>query len=675
MTSTGRSARRIEELRDEIRRHDRLYYVEANPEVSDLEYDRLFSELRELEREHPDLVSSTSPTQRVGGEPLDGLQPVIHQLPMLSLDNSYSKDDLEAWYERMRRGLGGDPGDLAAELKIDGVSISLTYENGRLATAVTRGNGLVGDDVTAAARTIRNLPLELENGPPLLEVRGEVHMPRSVFRDLNSHRSERGEDLFANPRNATAGAIRLLDSKETARRRLSVWCYQVARAEGWPLVSHVENLERLQSSGFPVSPGFARFDGLAEVEAFVDHWEGRRSELDFETDGIVVKLDSIEQQQLVGATARAVRWAVAYKFPPEGVTTRLEEVIVQVGRTGVLTPVAVLDPVKVAGSTVSRATLHNFDEVARLDLRVGDLVWVAKGGDVIPKIEGVVHAERPAATVPIPVPKACPSCGTPVVRDAGEVALRCPNPQCPAVVASRLRHFVSRGAMDIEGLGSKLLDQLARDGLITDPASLWDLRVDELHELPGWGETSATNLVDELGRARNTPLHRLLFGLGVPHVGERAAKLLAQRFGNLEGLAGATAEELEEVDGVGPVMAAAVVDWFAEAGNLKLLERLRSRGVDPRQDVSVTDGTAPLDGLVFVMTGTLSRPRDEFRDRLEEFGAKVGSSVSRRTSALVAGEGSGGKLAKAADLGVEVLDEAGLEALVLERSGRLLWEQ
>ena len=436
MTSTGRAAWRIEELRDEIRRHDRLYYVEANPEVSDLEYDRLFSELRELEREHPDLISSTSPTQRVGGEPLDGLQPVIHQLPMLSLDNSYSKDDLEAWYERMRRGLGGDPGDLAAELKIDGVSISLTYEDGRLATAVTRGNGLMGDDVTAAARTIRNLPLELENGPPLLEVRGEVHMPRSVFRDLNSRRSERGEDLFANPRNATAGAIRLLDSKETARRRLSVWCYQVARAEGWPLVSHVENLERLQSSGFPVSPGFARFDGLAEVEAFVDRWEGRRSELDFETDGIVVKLDSIEQQLLVGATARAVRWAVAYKFPPEGVTTRLEEVIVQVGRTGALTPVAVLDPVNVAGSSVARAPLHNFDEVARLDLRVGDLVWVAKGGDVIPRIEGVVHAERPADTVPIPVPEACPSCGTPVVRDAGEVALRCPNPQCPAVVAS-----------------------------------------------------------------------------------------------------------------------------------------------------------------------------------------------------------------------------------------------
>ncbi len=675
MTTPGRAARRIEELREEIRRHDRLYYVEANPEISDLEYDRLFSELRELELDHPELVSSTSPTQRVGGEPLTGLESVTHQMPMLSLDNSYSKADLETWYERMGRELDGEPGDLAAELKIDGVSISLTYENGRLVTAVTRGNGLVGDDVTAAARTIRNLPLELEGGPPLLEVRGEVHMPRSVFRELNRQRGERGEDPFANPRNATAGAIRLLDSKETARRRLSVWCYQVARAKGWPLVSHVENLERLRSVGFPVSPGFARFDGLAEVEAYIDHWQGRRTELDFETDGIVVKLDSIERQRFVGATARAVRWAVAYKFPPEGVTTRLEDVIVQIGRTGVLTPVAALDPVRVAGSTVSRATLHNFDEVARLDLRIGDLVWVAKGGDVIPKIEGVVLTQRPADAAAVVVPETCPSCGTPVVNDSDEVALRCPNPECPAVVASRLRHFVSRGAMDIDGLGGKLLDQLARDGLITDAASLWDLRVDDLRELAGWGETSGTNLVEELDRARGTQLHRLLFGLGVPHVGERAAKVLAQRFGSLEGLAGATIEELEEINGVGPVMAAAVRDWFTEAGNLALLERLRSRGVDPRQEVAEPDGGPPLDGLVFVITGTLSRPRNELRDRLEELGAKVSTSVSSRTSTLVAGEGSGGKLAKARALGVGVVDEEGLEALVLERSGRRLWEQ
>jgi len=675
VTAPGRVARRVEELRDEIRRHDRLYYVEANPEISDLEYDRLFSELRELESEHPDLVSPTSPTQRVGGEPLTGLQPVTHQLPMLSLDNSYSKAELRAWYERMGRELGGEPGELAAELKIDGVSISLTYENGRLARAVTRGNGLVGDDVTAAARTIRNLPLEVENGPTLLEVRGEVHMPRSVFRDLNQLRSERGEDQFANPRNATAGAIRLLDSKETARRRLSVWCYQVARAEDWTLVSHVENLERLHAAGFPVSPGFSRFKGVREVEAFIDHWQGRRSELDFETDGIVVKLDNIERQRMVGATARAVRWAIAYKFPPEGVTTRLVDVIVQVGRTGVLTPVAVLEPVRVAGSTVSRATLHNFDEVARLDPRVGDVVRVAKGGDVIPKIEGIVLSERPADAAPIVAPGTCPSCGTPVVKDADEAALRCPNPECPAVVASRLRHFVSRGAMDIDGLGGKLLDQLASDGLITDAASLWDLRVDDLRELPGWGATSASNLVDELERARTRPLHRLLFGLGIPHVGERAAKVLAQRFGSLDGLVGATTEELEEVDGVGPVMASAVVEWFAAPRNQDLLERLRSRGIDPRQDVVEADDGPPLDGLVIVITGTLSRPRTEFRERLEEMGAKVGSSVSRQTSVLVTGDGSGGKLAKAAALGVPVVDETGLDALVLERSGRRLWEQ
>ncbi len=675
MTSGGGAALRIAELRDEIRRHDRLYYIEAKPEISDLEYDMLFAELKTLEEEHPDLVISTSPTQRVGGEPLDELHQVTHQLPMLSLDNSYSKDDLLAWYERMRRELGEEPGDLAAELKIDGVSISLTYESGRLATAVTRGNGQVGDDVTAAARTIRNLPLEVEGAPSLLEVRGEVHMPRSVFAELNKRRSERGEDIFANPRNATAGAIRLLDSRETARRRLSVWCYQVARADGWSLTSHVENLEHIQAAGFPVSPGFVRLKGLTEVEAFIDQWEKRRSDLDFDTDGIVVKLDSIEQQRTVGATARAVRWAVAYKFPPEGVTTRLEDVVVQVGRTGVLTPVAVLHPVRLAGSTVSRATLHNFDEVARLDVRIGDLVWVAKGGDVIPRIEGVVLTDRHADVLPIPIPKNCPSCGTPVVQDAGEVALRCPNPECPEVVASRLRHFVSRGAMNIEGLGGKLLDQLAREGLITDPASMWDLRVDRLQELPGWGETSATKLMDELERARTTPLHRLLFGLGVPHVGERSAKLLAQRFASLEGLTAATTEELEEVDGVGPVMASAIVDWFSGSGNRALLERLRAHGVDPRQEVPEPGGRQLLDGLSFVITGTLSRPRDKIRERLEELGARVTSSVSKRTSALVAGEESGGKLAKARALGVPVVDEAGLDALVLDRSGRHLWEQ
>ena len=672
-------ASRIDELRRLIRHHDRLYYTEAAPEISDFEYDRLFDELRRLEQEHPQLVSATSPTRRVGGEPLEGLQQVAHGTPMLSLDNSYSRDDLRAWHRRMCRELGAAPAGLAGELKIDGVSISLVYEHGRLARAVTRGDGLVGDDVTANARTVRGLPLEVEGAPALLEVRGEVFMPRSVLELLNRRRREEGEPEFANPRNATAGAIRLLDSRETARRRLSIWCYQVERGEGWRLDSHVASLERLRAAGFPVSPAVTRCNDLDEVEAYIEEWQGRRSELDFDTDGIVVKLDSGVQREAVGSTARAVRWAVAYKFPPEGVTTRLLDIVVQVGRTGVLTPVAILEPVAVAGTTVSRATLHNFDEVGRLDARIGDTVWVAKGGEVIPKVEGVVLADRPEDTEPYPIPDCCPVCASPVERRAGEVAVRCPNPVCPAVVASRLRHFVSRGAMEIEGLGGERLDQLARVGLVTDAASLWDLRVDQLEQLPGWGEVSAAKLVAELDAARVRPLERLLFGLGIPLVGERAARALARAFGSVARLAAATAGELEEVEGIGPVMAASVLRWFADPGNGALIARLRERGVDPVEEVAAAaegqEADRQLDGLTFVVTGVLSRPRPELRDRLEQLGATVTGSVSARTSYLVAGSDAGSKLARAQELGVAILDEAGLERLVEERTGRALWQR
>ena len=469
-------ASRIDELRRLIRHHDRLYYTEAAPEISDFEYDRLFDELRRLEQEHPQLVSATSPDptgrRRAARGAAAGRPRHADAVPRQQLLQGRA---LRAWHRRMCRELGAAPAGLAGELKIDGVSISLVYEHGRLARAVTRGDGLVGDDVTANARTIRRLPLEVEGAPALLEVRGEVFMPRSVLELLNRHRREEGEPEFANPRNATAGAVRLLDSRETARRRLSIWCYQVERGEGWRLDSHVASLERLRAAGFAVSPAVTRCSDLDEVEAYIEEWQGRRSELDFDTDGIVVKLDSAAQREAVGSTARAVRWAVAYKFPPEGVTTRLLDIVVQVGRTGVLTPVAILEPVAVAGTTVSRATLHNFDEVARLDVRVGDTVWVAKGGEVIPKIEGVDLALRPPGAEAYPIPVRCPACATPVERRPGEVAVRCPNPACPAVVASRLRHFVSRGALEVEGLGGERLEQLAREGLVSDAASLWDL--------------------------------------------------------------------------------------------------------------------------------------------------------------------------------------------------------
>ena len=655
-----RCARRAEELRRLIRYHDHRYYILAAPEISDFEYDQLFAELRELEDRRPELASPSSPTQRVGGEPLEGLDQVEHAVPMLSLDNSYSRDELHSWHDRVCRELGYPPNAFAAELKIDGVSISLIYVGGRLEHAVTRGDGLVGDDVTANARTIRQLPLQVDGLPEMVEVRGEVYLARSVFDDLNRDRRAEGERELANPRNAAAGAIRLLDPREASRRHLGVWCYQLARSDGHEEDSHVAALEWLGDLGFPVSPGLELCSGIAEVEAFIERWEARRKDLDYDTDGIVIKVDRESERAALGSTARSVRWAVAYKFPPEGRTTKLEDILIQVGRTGVLTPVAILEPVPIAGSTVSRATLHNFDEVARLDARVGDTVWVTKGGEVIPKVVGVVHSERPSGSEAFTAPAACPVCETPVERQIEEVALRCPNPICTAVVGARLRHFVSRGAMEIEGLGGRSLEQLVAAGLVTDEASMWDLESETLAELPGWGEISAANLLGELDEARTRPLNRLLFALGIPHVGERAAKVLAARFGSIDGLIAADPEALEALDGVGPVIAASVTRWFDEDRNLTIVHRLAERGVDPHEQVEDAGDVKVLSGSTFVITGALSRPRRELKEALEKLGATVAGSVSSKTSYLVAGENAGSKLAKARELGVEVLDETGL---------------
>jgi len=665
--------RRVKELRRLLRRHDHLYYVLAAPEISDFEYDQIFQELQRLEEAHPELQSPNSPTQRLGDRALDGLVQVAHAHPMLSLDNSYSKDELRAWYARAERELGRDPGDLAVELKIDGVSISLVYEEGRLARAVTRGDGTVGDDVTANARTIRGLPLVLEAAPSLLEVRGEVYMARSTFAELNLARRTAGEPELANPRNATAGSIRLLDSREAARRRLSLWCYQLGRAADHESTSHVEDLRWIADFGLPVCPHLRLCSTLDETEAFIDKWEEGRKDLDFDTDGIVVKLDGEAERAVLGATARAVRWAIAYKFPPEGRTTVVRDVVVQVGRTGVLTPVAELEPVALSGSTVSRATLHNFDEVERLDLRIGDTVWVTKGGEVIPKVVGVVGSERPDHAAPVVAPTNCPSCDTRAVREEGEVALRCPNQRCPAVVAARLRHFTSRGAMEIEGLGGKKLDQLVAAGLVTDEASLWDLDGEVLADLPRWQETSANNLLAELDAARSRPLHRLLFGLGIPGIGERVAKQLARRFPSLSALAAAKIEEIEAIDGVGPSLSNSLTRWMGDDRNRELMDRLRSRGIDPEESGIEDVGAQPLTGMIVVVTGTLSRSRREVKERLESLGAKVVGSVSKKTTHLVAGADAGSKLAKAREIGVEVVDEDAIEDLLKERGGDPLW--
>jgi DNA ligase (NAD+) len=659
-------AARAEWLRREIRRHERLYYVLAAPEISDFAFDQLLSELRRIEEEHPELATPDSPTRRVGGEPVAELAQVPHGVPMLSLDNSYNESELEEWFARAERALGRAPSALVAELKIDGVSLSLTYEDGVLARAVTRGNGEVGDDVLENARTIRVLPLALPDPPRRVEVRGEVYMPRAVLEAINRQRGEEGEEPFANPRNATAGAVRMLDPRQCAARRLSFFAYQIARIEGLEIAGHADALGRLASWGFAVNPGWQRCGGLAEVHEFIAAWGARRSSLPFDIDGVVVKVDLFAEQAALGATSKFPRWAVAYKYPPEGVRTTVRGIVVQVGRTGALTPVAELEPVRLAGSTVSRATLHNADEVARLDVRVGDTVWVAKGGDVIPTVVAVDASRRGTGAAPFRMPESCPACATPVAREPGEIVIRCPNRACPAVRRQRLRHFVSRAGMDIEGLGSSLIDQLVGEGLAADPASLWSLDPGRLAALPGWGERSAEKLKAQLEAARSRPLWRLLVGLGIRHVGERAAKVLARRFGSVAALAAASQGELLEVPGIGPTIAASVAAHFADQEQAALVERLREHGIDPR-DESESRVSRPLAGTTFVLTGALSRPREEVAALLEGAGARVVDSVSKRTTFVVAGSDAGSKLRRAGELGVAVLDETALAALLAEK--------
>jgi DNA ligase (NAD+) len=660
---------RLAHLRREIRRHERLYYVEARPEISDRKFDLLVKELERLEAEHPELIVPDSPTQRVGGQPLETFEQVEHVPPMLSLDNTYSEEELADWYRRLLKLSGeADPMDLTVELKVDGVSISLLYERGVLSQAATRGNGLAGDLVTANVGTIRVLPLEVEGAPPRLLVRGEVYMPRSVFRELNERRKLAGEQLYVNPRNTAAGTIRLLDSRTVAERRLAAIVYDQIEPGGSG--SHAANLEHLAEMGFPVHSGWRRCRGLDAVRSYLEQWRERRSELDFDTDGVVVKVDALALRERVGRTSKSPRWAVAYKFASEQAETRVLEIAAQVGRTGALTPVAELEPVFVAGTTVRRATLHNYEDLSRKDVRVGDVVLIEKGGDIIPKVVEVRLDQRPAGARRYRPPEHCPVCGHGLVRSSGEVALRCVNAGCPAVVRESIRHFVSRNAMDIEGLGERLIDQLADAGLIVDYASLYDLPLVEarLVELEGWGQKSVDNLFGQIERSKQRGLERLLYAVGIRFVGERVATLLAEHFGALEAVAAASAEELEAVEEVGPKVAGSVVAFFADAANRARIERLRAAGVrttalrrrQPR-------GDSPLSGKTVVLTGALDRfTRDEVKARLERLGARVVGSVSKKTDYLIAGADAGTKLERARELSVEILSEADLVRLLGE---------
>jgi DNA ligase (NAD+) len=659
--STSDPRARARELRDEIRRHEHLYYVLHAPEISDEQYDRLEKELRELEARHPELVTPDSPTQRVGEKPSEEFPSFTHRVPMLSLDNTYSEDELREFQERIYRIVGKRLIEYAAELKVDGLSMALHYEDGLLVRGVTRGDGFRGDDVTPNVRAIRAVPLKLR-GPELpaeLEVRGEVFLPRSRFEAMNREREEAEEEPFANPRNAAAGTIKSLDSRLTASRGLDVYVYSIAHVKGVTIRSQWEALEKMRSWGLKTNPTSRLCRGLDEVLGFCEEWREKRDSLQYEIDGVVVKVDLFSLQQELGYTSKFPRWAIAYKYPARQATTVVQAIEAYVGRTGKLTPVAHLDPVFLAGSTVARATLHNEEEVARKDVRVGDSVVIEKGGDVIPKVVRVVEEKRPAGTAPWSPPTTCPVCGTDLVKPEGEVDRRCPNSSCPVQVEQRLQHYAGRSAMDIEGLGEALVHQLVETKLVQDFADLYHLRErrDELIGLERMAEKSADNLLENIERSKGRELRRLLFGLGIRFVGERAAMLLARHFRSLHALGRASVEEIDALYEIGPTVAGSVRDWFASEANRRLVERLEEAGVRTDEPVGGTTSLT-FQGQQIVLTGGLdTMTRDEAKAAIEARGGRVTASVSRKTSAVIAGRDAGSKLDRAKELGVDIWTE------------------
>ncbi|MBX6353445.1 MAG: NAD-dependent DNA ligase LigA [Thermoflavifilum sp.] len=645
------AARRIEELRRDIEYHNRRYYVLDDPAISDAEYDALMQELMALEAQYPDLVTPDSPTQRVGGEPAAGFAKVRHEIPMLSLANAYSVEDLREFDRRVRDALG-DEVRYVCELKIDGLAVSLRYENGLLVRGATRGDGEMGEDITANIRTIRNVPLRLSQ-PVTGEFRGEAYMPKTAFAALNAQREAAGEPLFANPRNAAAGSLRQLDPRIAASRRLAVWIYNVAQADGVQLGSHSEALRWAAELGLPVNPEYRVCDRIDEVMAYIESWAERRHELPYATDGMVIKVDSLAQQQRLGATAKSPRWAIAYKYAAEEAETVLRDIELSVGRTGAVTPTAVFDPVFLAGTTVTRASLHNEDLIREKDIRIGDTIVVRKAGDIIPEVVRSLPEYRKGEEQPFSMPRECPACGAPLERLPDEAVWRCVNPRCPAQIREGLIHFCSRDAMNIEGLGEQWIGQLLDQGLVRDAADLYRLRKEDLLPLERMGDKLAQNLLDAIERSKENSLERLLFGLGIRHVGEKAARILARSFGTMDRLMEARVEELTAIREIGPKMADSIVRFFQNPGARALIERLREAGVNMRylgQETVATEGS-PFAGRTFVLTGTLAQfDRKTASGMIERLGGQVAGSVSRNTDVVVAGEKAGSKLAKAQQL-------------------------
>ena len=663
-TAAKTIAAEIRKLREEVLRHEELYYVHDRPEISDVEYDALVERLRALEEEHPEFRAPDSPTLRVGGRPAEGFAEYVHRRPMLSLDNSYNIEDLRAFDERCRRLADGRAFEYVAELKIDGLSLSVHFEHGVLVRGVTRGDGRVGEDVTPNVRTIRSVPLRLKGaagGEAEVEVRGEAYLSRKAFERINAEREEAEEAKFANPRNAAAGTIRQLDPKVVARRRLDLFAYDVLRGERKPFQTHWEALEWLAAAGFTVNPHRAKCPDIEQVIAFCNAMEAERDRLAYEIDGVVVKVDSTALQDEFGATAKAPRWAIAYKYPARQATTQVESIIVQVGRTGALTPVANLTPVQLAGTVVARATLHNEDEIRRLGVKVGDWVNIEKSGEIIPKVLSVVTSRRTGEEKSFRFPKKCPVCGGVVSRPEGEVVSRCVAADCPAQLKARLLHYASRRAMRIEGLGDALADQFVQTKMVRDVAHLYDLKHEDVAGLARMAEKSASNLLAQIEASKGRDLPQLVYGLGIRHVGERTAALLARHFRSLEALRAATVEQIDDIHEIGLTVAQSVRDWFDDEGNVRLCERLRAAGV--RTEIAGGGAGAQADeafaGRQFVLTGRLETlTRDEAR------GGRVTSTVSKKTDYVVAGEEAGSKLDKAQALGLKVIDEAALRALL-----------
>ncbi len=668
-------AERAVALRELLREANYDYHVRDAPTVDDAQYDEWMRELEAIESVHPDLLEADSPTQRVGATPAIGFAEVIHREPMLSLANARGPDELTTWYRRARavlqqEGLADRPVRFVVEPKIDGLAVSLTYEHGRFVRGATRGDGVVGEDVTHNLRTIGAVPLAMrmpdgQAPPPLVEVRGEVYLPLAAFAEFNAARAAAGQSTFANPRNSAAGSLRQLDPRMTAQRPLRIWCYALGFHEGLELEGQEAALAWLRTVGFRVNPQISVETTLEAAQAACERWETRRGEVDYDIDGAVVKIDAFALQRRLGAVGRAPRWAVAYKFAPTTATTTLRDIQVNVGRTGALIPFAVLDPVFVGGVTVRQATLHNHEDIARKDLRIGDRVVVQRAGDVIPQVVAPLIQERTGAERPFVMPERCPVCDTPLAQAEGEVVIRCPNRACPAQILQTIIHFASRGAMDIEGLGEKTLVKLYQEGLVGDVADIYRLRVEDLAGLEGFGEIAATNLVRAIDASKAQPWPRVLIGLGIRHVGDVTAVAVAQVAPTVEALLAAGPEDLAQAEGVGPVVAAAIAEHFAVERNRLTLERLRDAGLEMRMDVTAAPPDGPLMGMTVVVTGGLEAlSRDEAKRAIAAAGGKSTDSVSKKTNFVVAGRDPGSKLAKAESLGVPVLDEAGFLAVL-----------